>query len=169
MFVHVCHGLEQLVHEHFDRGRFDVRFSTSDHFVDVQVHQFEHEGEASCGRVIKNFLEIDDVRVRIQSAQCLDLSKGVDLIQALERTFHAFDRIAFPGEEGLGFQHLGESSFAFLGHQAILCDGKGCNEQSVDEKGNKVRRERVSEIGKLTLVDAPRKRRNKTCRSLVAG
>ena len=75
-------------------------------FVHVLLHELENKSQAAGWFVVENLDQLDDVRVRIQPLQCLDLAQVVDLVDAVEMRLHAFYGNVLPVAETLGFQHL---------------------------------------------------------------
>ena len=90
--VHVVHRLEQLVHVDLDPCLGKVLTAAADELIDVHVHELEDERQAARRLVVENFAQLDDARVRRQTAQRLDFAQVVDLIQAVEVILHALDR-----------------------------------------------------------------------------
>ncbi len=115
-------------------------------FVHVHIHEFEHQGQTAGGLVaggvsgrglLEHFVERDDVRVRRQSFQGLDLAKVVHLhawlrvpvnagrptylVDVLKVSLHALYGCVFPGLDGLRLEHLGESALALLADEPVLC------------------------------------------------
>ena len=87
------------------RTHLNVLRSPLDHLVHVAVEQFKHEREPARGLVKEHLVQRDDVRVRRQAAQCLDLAEAVHLVDALKHVLHALDRDELAGL-GLRLDHL---------------------------------------------------------------
>lgn len=54
--------------------------------------QLEDEGEAARWLIVQHLAQVDDVGMRRQAAQGLDLPQIVDLLDGLKRRFHALNR-----------------------------------------------------------------------------
>ena len=104
--------LYQLVHVVLHALFRQVIRASFDCFVHVLLHELEDEGQSACRLIIKNLNELDDVRMRVEPLQCLDLSQIVHLVNAIEVAFHAFDRNVLPIAERLGLENLRESALA---------------------------------------------------------
>ena len=82
--VHVVHGLEQLVHVVLHGLLGKVLRAALDELVDVALHELKHERQAARGLIIQHLVQLDDVVVRRQAAQRLDLAEVVHLLQVLK-------------------------------------------------------------------------------------
>mmetsp|Transcript_103958 Transcript_103958/g.238005 ORF Transcript_103958/g.238005 Transcript_103958/m.238005 type:complete len:242 (-) Transcript_103958:19-744(-) len=121
--VHVVHCLTELVHVHLNLGLRKIMPSPPDALVHVHVHQLKHQGQSAGGLVVQHLVQLDDVGVRRQPPQGLDLTQVVHLLHGVEVVFHAFDGHVPPGLDGLGLQHLGEGPLPLLGYQPVLVHG----------------------------------------------
>ena len=78
--VHVVHGPHKLVHVRLDVVFRHVVASPTDQLVDVHVHELEDQRQAPRGLVVEHFEELNNVTMRRQSAERLDLPEVVDLV-----------------------------------------------------------------------------------------
>lgn len=129
----VVEGLQALPEVQLHARFWEIRFAVSNEFVDVHVHQLEHQCQAPCRLItaraammdsmrwtphkrkdiLEHFKEANDVRVGLQSPQCLDLTQVVHLLNAFEVVLHAFDGAILACLQGLCFDHLTKRSLAF--------------------------------------------------------
>ena len=77
--VHVVYRLHQLVHVVLHALLGQVVPSSLDRVVHVHLHQLENEGESTSRLVVEHLVELDDLRVRRQSPQGLNLPQIVHL------------------------------------------------------------------------------------------
>ena len=62
------------------QGRGEERRRTSDHLVDVHIHELEHECQAPRHLIEEHLFEGDDAAVLVQAPQRLDLSAHIHSI-----------------------------------------------------------------------------------------
>lgn len=122
--VHVVHRLGQRVHEAPYARLTEIVPPATDQLVDVHLHELKNERQPPRRLVVEHLDQLDDIRVRRQSAQRLDLSKVVDLIDAVEAVLHAFDGGEAVALDALRLQHLGEGALPLLRHQPVLLHGR---------------------------------------------
>ena len=74
--------------------------------------------------LLENFEELDNVLVRGQLLERLDLTELVDLLDGRELALHAFDGDILASLHGLRLDDFREGAFAFLGYQFVGLFGK---------------------------------------------
>ena len=74
----------------------------------------------TCGLVVEHLDEFDDVFVRGQQLQCLNLLQFLDLLYRLVLLFHAFDCHELVVFYRLSHEHLRKGALAFLRLQPVL-------------------------------------------------
>lgn len=77
--MHMINRLEHLVH-HGSDARLRQRYTLSlDCFIHVHFHELEDECQTASWLIIQHLEQRDDVRVRRQPFECLDLSQVIYL------------------------------------------------------------------------------------------
>ena len=131
--VHVINRLKQLIHVVFDPVLGQIVAFALDCIIHIHVHEFEDECESSrrfiakrkkcrlallnkCFNLLEDFIELDDLRVRTEPTQRLDLSQIIDLLDCVEVVLHALDGDVLAGLDTLSLEHFREGSFTFLGY-----------------------------------------------------
>ena len=72
--VHVVNGLHQLVHVVLDALFRQVVPPALDSVVHVHLHELEDESKSACWLIVENLVEFDDLRMRGQAPQSLNLT-----------------------------------------------------------------------------------------------
>ena len=72
--VHVVDGLQQLVSVMLNSLFWQVIWAALDCLVHVLLHELENKREATCRLIVQDFNELDDVRVRVQPLEGLNLT-----------------------------------------------------------------------------------------------
>lgn len=98
----------------------DIVLSPVNSVVEVAVHEFEDESESTRRLIIQYLMKFDDVWVRRQSLQRLDLSQVLNLFYRMEVVFHTLDGNVLPSFDRLTFEYLGEGSFSFLRYKRVF-------------------------------------------------
>lgn len=70
--MHVFNGFDELEHIVFDPLLRKVIRPSLDGFVHILLHEFEDEGKSTRGLIVKNFDELDDVRMWVKALQGFD-------------------------------------------------------------------------------------------------
>ena len=71
-------------------------------------------GNTGRWHLLENFVELDDLGVGTEAAECLDLPEVVDLLDVVEVVLHALDGHVLARLYALGLQDLGKCSLALL-------------------------------------------------------
>jgi hypothetical protein len=64
--MHVLDGFEELVHVVLNSLLWEIVRTAFNGFVQVLVHQLEHKGKPSGRLVVKNFNQLDNVRMGVK-------------------------------------------------------------------------------------------------------
>jgi hypothetical protein len=64
--MHVLDGFKELVHVVLNTLLWEIVRTAFNGFVKVLVHQLEHKGKPSCRLVVKNFNQLDNVRMGVK-------------------------------------------------------------------------------------------------------
>eukprot|EP00469_Lotharella_globosa_P014354 CAMPEP_0167821422 /NCGR_PEP_ID=MMETSP0112_2-20121227/6789_1 /TAXON_ID=91324 /ORGANISM="Lotharella globosa, Strain CCCM811" /LENGTH=260 /DNA_ID=CAMNT_0007722391 /DNA_START=891 /DNA_END=1669 /DNA_ORIENTATION=+ len=118
--VHERDSRNQLVHVHLDECVGEVLLPASYELVDVHVKQLKYQRQPTAGLVEEHIEQLDDVGMRVQPAERLDLAEGVDLVDALERVLHALDRHVLAVLDALSLDDLAERPLALLRDEPVL-------------------------------------------------
>lgn len=122
--MHVLDGFEELVHVVLNTLLWEIVRTAFNGFVQVLVHQLEHKGKPSGRLVVKNFNQLDNVRMGVKPLQRFDLPQVVHLVDAVEMTFHALYCYILAVTKTLRFQHFRERSFSQFPDQSVLYSSK---------------------------------------------
>jgi hypothetical protein len=77
-----------------------------DGVVHVHVHELEDQSQSTSGFIVEHLIELDDLGVRTQSSESLDLPEVVDLLDGVEVVLHALDGDVLARLDALGLEHL---------------------------------------------------------------
>ena len=69
-----------------------------------------------CFNLLEDFVKLDDLRVRTEPTQRLDLSKIINLLDCVEVILHALDGDILASLYTLSLEHFREGTFTFLGY-----------------------------------------------------
>ena len=78
--MHVVNGLHKLIDIEFDSVLREVMGPSLYGLVHVHFHQLKDQGQSSCGLVVKDFEESDDVGMGRESLEGLDLPQLLNLL-----------------------------------------------------------------------------------------
>ena len=77
--VHVIDSFHELVHVVLDAFLWEVVTSTFNGIIHIHLHQLENKRQSSSGLIIEDLIEFDDLRMRGQPSERLDLPQIIDL------------------------------------------------------------------------------------------
>ena len=61
--VHVIDSFHELVHVVLDALLWEVMTSTLNGIIHIHLHQLENKRQSSCGLIIEDLIELDDLRM----------------------------------------------------------------------------------------------------------
>ena len=77
--VHVIDSFHELVHVVLDALLWEVVTSTLNCIIHIHLHQLENQCQSSSGLIVEDLVELDDLRMRRQPPERLDLPQIIDL------------------------------------------------------------------------------------------
>ena len=89
--VHVLNSLDQLIHVVLDALLWQIVRASLDRLIQVLLHELEDKCKSTRGLIVQNLDELNNVRMRVQSLESLDLSQVIHLVYVIEVRFHALD------------------------------------------------------------------------------
>ena len=110
--MHMLNSFYKLVHVVLYSLLWQVIGSALDRLIHVLFHELEYQGESACWLIIKYFNKLNNVWVRVQPLESLDLTQVINLINTIEVTLHTFYGHVLAVAKRLRFKYLRECTFA---------------------------------------------------------
>lgn len=89
--MHMVNRFHQLVDVKFNSVLWEIVRAAFDRLVHIHVHELKDKGKPARGLVVQDFEQVDDMRMRGEAFESLDLPQLLHLLQRVEVVLHAFD------------------------------------------------------------------------------
>lgn len=104
--MHMVNRFHELINVELNSILWEIMRPVLYCLIHIHLHELKHKRQSTCSFIIKDFKKVDDVRMRRQPLQSLDLPQLLHLLQRVEMVLHAFYRHILTRLYRLGFENF---------------------------------------------------------------